>query len=131
MGLKHFSRKEISEQPKIKAQRERPNLLNNSKNNFFSLKITVLLDLAWQKMGGSNLLHPPNSTLNLRSRNQSRVSPTFTYSRNDGDGPCGEHINLTSTSSCGSFTLKNETHPPMKVIPACYKIHALNLLVYC
>ena len=34
------------------AQRETPELLNNSKNNLFSLKITVLLDLAWSKMVG-------------------------------------------------------------------------------
>ena len=36
----------------IEAQRETPELLNNSKNNLFSLKITVLLDLAWSKMVG-------------------------------------------------------------------------------
>ena len=52
MGIKHFLRKKKSEHPKIKAQRETPKLLNNSKNNLFSLKITILLDLAWSKMGG-------------------------------------------------------------------------------
>ena len=35
----------------IEAQRETPELLNNSKNNPLSLKITALLDLAWSKMG--------------------------------------------------------------------------------
>ena len=35
----------------IEAQRETRKSLNNSKNNFFSLKITVLFDLTWSKMG--------------------------------------------------------------------------------
>ena len=47
MELKHFLRKKNLEHPIIGAQRETPKLLNNSKNNFFNLKITVLLDLAW------------------------------------------------------------------------------------
>ena len=47
MGLKHFLRKKKeSEHPIIETQRETPKLLNSSKNNLFSLKITVLLDLA-------------------------------------------------------------------------------------
>ena len=45
MGLKHFLEKKKSEHPIIGAQRETPKLLNNSKNNLFSLKITVLVDL--------------------------------------------------------------------------------------
>ena len=67
MRLKHFLRKKKkkSEHPIIEAQRETPKLLNNSKNNFFNLKITVLLDLTWSKMEGSNLLHPPTSTLSF------------------------------------------------------------------
>ena len=52
MGLKHVLGKKNSEHPIIEAQRETPNLLNNAKNNLFSLKIAVLLDLAWSKMGG-------------------------------------------------------------------------------
>ena len=56
-GLKHFFRKKNSEHPIIEAQRETPKLLNNSKNNLFNLKITVLLDLARSKMGSINLLH--------------------------------------------------------------------------
>ena len=51
MGLKHFLRKKKSEHPIIEAQRETPKLLNNSKNNVFSLKATVLLNLAWSKKG--------------------------------------------------------------------------------
>ena len=51
MGLKHFLENKKSEHRIIEAQRETPKLLNNSKNNLFSLKITVLLDLAWSKMG--------------------------------------------------------------------------------
>ena len=51
MGLKHFLGKKKSEHPIIEAPRETPKLLNNSKNNFFSLEIIVWLDLAWQKMG--------------------------------------------------------------------------------
>ena len=46
MGLKHFLGKKKSVHPIIEAQRETPELLNNSKNNLYSLKITVLLDLA-------------------------------------------------------------------------------------
>ena len=79
MALKHFLRNKNSEQPIIKAQRETPKLLNNSKNNFFNLKIPVLLDLAWSKMGGSNLLHPPTSTLSVKSQNHSCVSSKLTF----------------------------------------------------
>ena len=46
MGLEHFLAKIKSEHPVIEAQRETTKLLNNSKNNLFSLQITVLLDLA-------------------------------------------------------------------------------------
>ena len=38
MGLKHLKKKK-SEHPIIEAQTETPKLLNNSKNNLFSLKI--------------------------------------------------------------------------------------------
>ena len=51
MGLKHLSEKKKSAHPIIEAQRETPKLLNNSKKNLLSLKLTVLLDLAWSKMG--------------------------------------------------------------------------------
>ena len=71
MGLKQFLKNKNSEHPIIEAQRETPKLLNNSKNNLFNLKITVLLDLAWSKMGGSNLLHSPTSTLSFRGQNDS------------------------------------------------------------
>ena len=66
----------------IEAQRETPKLLNNSKNNFFNYKIPVLLDLAWSKMGASNLLHFPTSAWSVRNRNHSCVSSKFTFSRN-------------------------------------------------
>ena len=85
MGLKHFLRKKKknnSEHPIIEAQRERPKLLNNSRKNLFNIKITVLLDLAWSKMGGSNLLHSPTSTLSFRGRNHSCIFSKFTYSHN-------------------------------------------------
>ena len=82
MGLKHFLRKKKSEHPIIEAQRETPELLNNSKNNLFSLKIIVWLDLAWSKMGDSNLLHPSTSTLSISHQNQSCVSSKFTYLHN-------------------------------------------------
>ena len=52
MGIKRFLRKKKSEHPITEAQRETPKLLYNLKSNLFSLKITVLLYLAWSKMGG-------------------------------------------------------------------------------
>ena len=52
MGIKHFLRKKKSKHPITEAQRETPKLLNNLKSNLFSLKITVLLYLAWSEMGG-------------------------------------------------------------------------------
>ena len=58
-------KKKNSEHSIIEAQIEAHKSLNNSKHNLFSLKITVLLDLAWSKMGGNNLLHPPTSTLGI------------------------------------------------------------------
>ena len=83
MGIKHFLRKKKSEHPITEAQRETPKLLNNLKSNLFSLKITVLLYLAWSKMGGgSNLLHPPTSTLSVRGKNHSCISSKFTFSHN-------------------------------------------------
>ena len=83
MGIKHFLRKKKSEHPIIEAQRETPKLLNNLKSNLFCLKITVLLYLAWAKMGGgSNLLRVPTSTLSVRGKNHSRVSSKFTFSHN-------------------------------------------------
>ena len=82
MGLKHFLGKKKSEHPIIEAQRETPKLLNNSKRNLFNLKIPVLLDLAWSKMGGSNLLHPSTSTLSVRGQKHSCVSSNFTFLHN-------------------------------------------------
>ena len=52
MGLKYFLGKKNSEHPIIEAQRATPKLLNNSTNTLFSLIISVLLDLAWSKIGG-------------------------------------------------------------------------------
>ena len=51
MGLKFFLEKK-SEHAIIEVQRKTPKLLNKAKNNLFSLKITVLLDLAWSIIGG-------------------------------------------------------------------------------
>ena len=52
MGLEHLlGKKKKSEHSIIEAQRESPQVVNNSKNSLFCLKITVLLDLAWSKMG--------------------------------------------------------------------------------
>ena len=87
MGLKQFLGKKKSEHPIIEAQRETHNLFNNSKSNLFSLKITVLLDLAWSTMGGgggggSNLLHPPILTYSVRGQNHSSVPSKFTFSHN-------------------------------------------------
>ena len=84
------------------------------------MKITVLLDLAWSKMGSSNLLHPPTSTLNLRSWNHLCVvcilkihlfaqwwwwSMWWAHNSN---------INI----HLWFIGAQNETHPPMEVIPA-------------
>ena len=93
MGLKHFLGKKKSEHPIIEAQRETPKLVNNSKNNFFSPKITVLLDSAWSKMrGSSNLLHPPASSLSVRGQSHSCVSPKFTFSHNFEKGISQEQL---------------------------------------
>ena len=51
MGIKHFLRKKKSEHPITEEQKETPKLLNNLKSNLLSLKITVILYLAWSKMG--------------------------------------------------------------------------------
>ena len=50
-GLNIFQEKKNSEHCKIGAQSETPKPLNSSKTNLFSLKIIVVSDLAWSKMG--------------------------------------------------------------------------------
>ena len=82
MELKHFFTKKNSEQPIIETKRETPYLLINFEQNFFNLKISVFWIWHGQKWGASNLLHPPTSTLNIRSQNHSCVFSKFTYLHN-------------------------------------------------